>query len=118
MELTEQFILLQAPSPAAAANGRKLSQTGRFSALRRTGDRCALPDFCVRLTRRQEEIRRTILGLCAGMGCSGSAKQRFAEDIFDDGCGNVSPATSRLPGMHTVGDAALGVPSFAPTLFA
>ena len=39
MELTEQFILLQAPSPAAAANGRKLSQTGRFSALRRTGDR-------------------------------------------------------------------------------
>ena len=39
MELTEQFILLQAPSPAAAANGRKLSQSGRFSALRRTGDR-------------------------------------------------------------------------------
>lgn len=37
-------------------------------ALRRTGDRCALPDFCVRLTLRQEEIRRTILGLCAGMG--------------------------------------------------
>ena len=38
MELTEQMILLQAPNPAAASNGRKLSQKGSFSALRRTGD--------------------------------------------------------------------------------
>ena len=38
MELTELFILLQAPSPAAAENGRKLSDKGSFSALRRTED--------------------------------------------------------------------------------
>ena len=36
MELTEQFILLQAPNAAAAANGRKLSSGGKFSNLRRT----------------------------------------------------------------------------------
>lgn len=36
MELTEQFILLQAPNAAAAANGRKLSGGGKFSSLRRT----------------------------------------------------------------------------------
>ena len=33
MELTEQFILLQAPNPAAADNGRKLSRGGKFSGL-------------------------------------------------------------------------------------
>ena len=38
MELTEQFILLQAPNPAAAENGRKLSKKGSFSALGRTED--------------------------------------------------------------------------------
>lgn len=38
MELTEQFILLQAPNPAAAENGRKLSQKGGFSAHKRTED--------------------------------------------------------------------------------
>lgn len=38
MELTEQFILLQAPNPAAAENGRKLSRSGKFSALHRTAD--------------------------------------------------------------------------------
>lgn len=38
MELTEQFILLQAPNPAAAENGRKLSQKGGFSARKRTED--------------------------------------------------------------------------------
>ncbi len=38
MELTEQFILLQAPNPAAAENGRKLSKKGSFSALHRTAD--------------------------------------------------------------------------------
>ena len=38
MPLSEQFILLQAPNPAAAANGRKLSQNGSFSALHRTED--------------------------------------------------------------------------------
>ncbi|MCI8554722.1 MAG: SWIM zinc finger family protein [Clostridiales bacterium] len=38
MELTEQFILLQAPNPAAAENGRKLSKKGSFSARRRTED--------------------------------------------------------------------------------
>ena len=30
MKITEQFILLQAPNAAAAANGRKLSQSGKF----------------------------------------------------------------------------------------
>ena len=30
MKVTEQFILLQAPNAAAAANGRKLSQSGKF----------------------------------------------------------------------------------------
>lgn len=39
MELTEQFILLQAPNPAAAENGRKLSKKGSFSGLHRTEDR-------------------------------------------------------------------------------
>ena len=38
MELTEQFILLQAPNPAAAENGRKLSKKGSFSSLCRTQD--------------------------------------------------------------------------------
>lgn len=38
MDLTEQFILLQAPNPAAAENGRKLSKKGSFSAHRRTQD--------------------------------------------------------------------------------
>lgn len=38
MELTEQFILLQAPNPAAAENGRKLSKKGSFSAHHRTAD--------------------------------------------------------------------------------
>jgi len=38
MELTEQFILLQAPNAAAAANGRKLSAGGKFSGLHRTAD--------------------------------------------------------------------------------
>ncbi|MCI8304840.1 MAG: SWIM zinc finger family protein [Lawsonibacter sp.] len=38
MELTEQFILLQAPNPAAAENGRKLSKKGSFSALHQTQD--------------------------------------------------------------------------------
>lgn len=36
MHLTEQFILLQAPNPAAAENGRKLSQKGSFSGRKRT----------------------------------------------------------------------------------
>lgn len=30
MKITDQFILLQAPNAAAASNGRKLSQTGKF----------------------------------------------------------------------------------------
>ena len=38
MELTEQMILLQAPNPAAAENGRKLSKKGSFSGLCRTED--------------------------------------------------------------------------------
>ena len=38
MELTEQFILLQAPNPAAAENGRKLSKKGSFSGRCRTED--------------------------------------------------------------------------------
>lgn len=38
MKLTEQSILLLAPNPAAAQNGRKLSQKGSFSALRKTAD--------------------------------------------------------------------------------
>lgn len=38
MEWTEQYILLQAPNPAAAENGRKLSKKGSFSARRRTED--------------------------------------------------------------------------------
>lgn len=38
MEITEQFILLQAPNGTAAENGRKLSKKGSFSALRRTED--------------------------------------------------------------------------------
>ena len=38
MTLTEQMILLQAPNPAAAENGRKLSKKGSFSALKRTQD--------------------------------------------------------------------------------
>ncbi len=33
MTLTEQFILMQAPNPAAAENGRKLSRKGSFSGL-------------------------------------------------------------------------------------
>lgn len=38
MEWTEQFILLQAPNPAAAENGRKLSKKGSFSSHHRTAD--------------------------------------------------------------------------------
>ena len=38
MQLTEQFILLQAPNAAAAENGRKLSKKGSFSDLRKTQD--------------------------------------------------------------------------------
>ena len=38
MELTEQYILLQAPNPAAAENGRKLSKKGSFSVRHRTED--------------------------------------------------------------------------------
>ena len=38
MELTEQAILLQAPNPAAAENGRKLSRKGSFSGLARSED--------------------------------------------------------------------------------
>lgn len=38
MTLTEQLILLQAPNPAAAENGRKLWKKGSFSALHRTED--------------------------------------------------------------------------------
>lgn len=38
MELTEQFILLQAPNPAAADHGRKLSRGGKFSGLCRSAD--------------------------------------------------------------------------------
>ena len=38
MEWTEQFILLQAPNPAAAENGRKLSGKGSFSAHKKTAD--------------------------------------------------------------------------------
>ena len=30
MKITEQYILLQAPNGAAASNGRKLSQTGKY----------------------------------------------------------------------------------------
>ncbi len=38
MELTEQFILMKAPNPAAAQNGKKLSQKGHFSDLCKTAD--------------------------------------------------------------------------------
>ena len=38
MPLTEQFILLQAPNPTAAENGRKLSKKGSFSALHKAED--------------------------------------------------------------------------------
>ena len=38
MELTEQFVLLQAPNPAAAENGRKLSRGKKFSNLHRSAD--------------------------------------------------------------------------------
>ena len=38
MELTEQFILLQAPNAAAASNGQKLSRGGKFTNLCRTAD--------------------------------------------------------------------------------
>jgi len=38
MKLTEQMILLQAPNPAAAENGRKLSKKGSFSNHRKTAD--------------------------------------------------------------------------------
>ena len=38
MDLTEQFILLQAPNPTAAQNGRKLSSKGSFSVHQRTAD--------------------------------------------------------------------------------
>lgn len=38
MALSEQFILLQAPNPAAAENGRKLSKKGSFSGHKKTDD--------------------------------------------------------------------------------
>ena len=38
MEWTEQAILFQAPNPAAAENGRKLSRKGSFSARCKTAD--------------------------------------------------------------------------------
>ena len=38
MALTEQFILLQAPNAAAAANGQKLSRGGKFSSLHRDAE--------------------------------------------------------------------------------
>lgn len=38
MALTEQFILLQAPNPAAAENGRKLAKGGKFSVRRKSAD--------------------------------------------------------------------------------
>ena len=38
MQMTEQFILMHAPKPAAAENGRKLSKKGSFGALGRTED--------------------------------------------------------------------------------
>ena len=38
MTLTEEMIRLQAPNPAAAENGRKLSKKGSFSGLCRTED--------------------------------------------------------------------------------
>ena len=38
MELTEQFILLQAPNASAASNGQKLSRSGKFSNLHCTAD--------------------------------------------------------------------------------
>ena len=60
MQLTEQFILRQAPNPAAAQNGRKLSQKGSFGALGRTED------------------RRTYWGECAG---SGSKPYRVSVDF-------------------------------------
>ncbi len=46
MELTEQFILLQAPNPAAAENGRKLSRGGKFSNLCRSEDGSLLWGAC------------------------------------------------------------------------
>lgn len=46
MELSEQFILLQAPNPAAAENGRKLSKKGSFSQLCRTEDGTACWGEC------------------------------------------------------------------------
>jgi len=38
MTLTEQYIFLQAPSPSAAENGRKLSKGNKFSNLHRSAD--------------------------------------------------------------------------------
>lgn len=38
MKITEQFILLQAPNAAAASNGRKLSQSGKFQARGQNAD--------------------------------------------------------------------------------
>ena len=38
MEITEQFIIQQAPNAAAVQNGRKLSQKGSFSGLCKTAD--------------------------------------------------------------------------------
>lgn len=38
MEITEQFIIQQAPNAAAVQNGRKLSQKGSFSGLSKTAD--------------------------------------------------------------------------------
>lgn len=63
MQMTEQFILIHAPNPAAAENGRKLSQKGSFSALGRTED------------------SNTYWGECAG---SGSRPYRVSVDFSLD----------------------------------
>lgn len=45
-----------------------LSLLVREGTLRQAGDRYALPDFTIRLTRRQRAIRETMLSLCRGTG--------------------------------------------------
>lgn len=60
MQITEQFILMQAPNSAAEKNGRKLSKEGNFGALGRTED------------------GNTYWGECAG---SGSRPYRVSADF-------------------------------------
>lgn len=50
MKITEQFILLQAPNAAAAVNGRKLSQGGKFH------------------NRSKDELEKVYWAECAGSG--------------------------------------------------